>query len=224
MGIRNSLLAASAALLVSATPSISGQINASVAGKAPPISAAKMNALKAKANALHAAQPNASGPGPVTPFSSRGAGVFVGSNPGACFGDTCTASDGTSCECLEFTGNAITTSLGNSTFDFIITDNFKDCVDTGGAGACCPFDGEAFLDGHAGEAGTLVAGNFCVSFELGTVGRVFTWNSTYAILPDTGKFGTAFGVGNFSLQSLIDISGQPAIENFVGNVQLKSSL
>jgi hypothetical protein len=222
MGSRK-FLSLTAVLLLSAMPCFGGEKSASVVGLVPPIKPATMAAFKAKSQAL-SSQPNAS-TGPVTPFSSRGAGALVAATSGACFGSTCTASNGTSCECLQFEGAGPTTGLGNAAFDFLITDNTVDCLDTGRVGLCCPFDGEAFLANSSSEAGSLVTGTFCVNFDLaGTLGRVFTWNATYAMLPDTGKFSQAAGTGNFSVECEPDLSARPAIQNFVGNVQTKSSL
>jgi hypothetical protein len=205
---------------------LAGQVSPSVLGKAPTTSAEKIAAAKSKHAAFGVNANAAGGAGPVKPFSSRGTGTFS-STTGPCIANSCSASDGSSCECLDFTGTATTTSLGKGSFEFLITDDtdLNDCFNTGGNALCCPFDGQIFFDNPnaSSEAGALVAGNFCVDFDISSVGRVFTWNATYAMLPDSGKFSDAFGAGNFALHDLVDF-GKPAIEQTTGNVQSKSGL
>lgn len=203
---------------------MAADLNVSVVGKAPALTHQDKARMQAHLQALtsNLSAPASAPSGPVSAFSSRGRGVLSGASPGNCTGTACTAS---SCECLDLQGTAVTSGLGNSAFEAVLTDDTGDCVLTGDVEVCCPYDGLLIFSTKKDALLAVTAGQFCVNFwALPSTSGIYKWNGTYAIVPNgvsKSKYATSLGTGVFSLTDFADTSAETFLQNTAGNIQQK---
>jgi len=137
----------------------------------------------------------------------RGSGTQTGMHSGTCSGQTCGGTSG-GCDCLLFSGNLISTVVGNSTWSANVTINTDDCTSTGTSGGfCCNGDGVLNSAGGNGASASVLSiaiiGPICMDPEA----TVMSLEANFSVLGamSSGRFANAAGTGQFNIYS--DSSG-----------------